>query len=72
MTLRKICLLYQQLMKPVFHPPKEFVSWMGTMQAQIYSMAKWAIILNRIPITMNLYWKQPEDNMKLFYLSPKN
>lgn len=33
----------QQLLNPLFDNPKELVSWMGAVQAQNYSMAKWAV-----------------------------
>lgn len=43
MEIVKVRLLNQQLLNPLFNTPKELVSWMGAMQAQNYSMAKWAI-----------------------------
>jgi hypothetical protein len=33
----------QKIATPEFNTPKEIVKWMGAMQAQDYSMAKWAI-----------------------------
>lgn len=33
----------QQLSRPLFDHPGELVSWMGAIQAQDYSMSKWAI-----------------------------
>ena len=33
----------QQLINPVFNNPKDLVSWMGGIQAQDYTMSKWAI-----------------------------
>ena len=33
----------QQLLNPLFCQPKELVSWLGAMQAQNYSMVKWAV-----------------------------
>jgi hypothetical protein len=33
----------QQICSSVFHSPKQVVHWMGAIQAQDYSMAKWAI-----------------------------
>ena len=36
-------LLNQQLANPLFHSPKELVSWMGAVQAQDYAMVKWAV-----------------------------
>lgn len=36
-------LLNQQLASSVFQTPKELVAWMGAMQAQDYTQAKWAI-----------------------------
>ncbi|MDD3040249.1 winged helix DNA-binding domain-containing protein [Bacteroides sp.] len=43
MNLFTIRLLNQQLLKPQFCHPKELVSWMGAMQAQEYTMVKWAV-----------------------------
>lgn len=43
MNLLTIRLLNQQLLKPQFFHPKELVSWMGAMQAQDYTMVKWAV-----------------------------
>lgn len=43
MDIPKLRLLNQQLSSPLFHSPKELVSWMGAVQAQDYAMAKWAI-----------------------------
>ena len=42
MDIPKLRLLNQQLANPLFHSPKELVSWMGAVQAQDYAMAKWA------------------------------
>jgi len=39
----KLRLHNQQLADPEFKTPKDLVSWMGAMQAQDYSMARWAI-----------------------------
>ena len=33
----------QQLVNPAFDHPKDLVSWMGAIQAQDYTMSKWAI-----------------------------
>lgn len=33
----------QQLANPDFDSPKDLVSWMGAIQAQDYTMSKWAI-----------------------------
>ena len=33
----------QQLVNPAFDNPKELVAWMGALQGQEYSMAKWAV-----------------------------
>ena len=33
----------QQITRPVFTEPEELVEWMGCLQAQDYTMAKWAI-----------------------------
>lgn len=38
-----IRLLSQQLANPEFDNPKELVAWMGAIQAQDYTMAKWAV-----------------------------
>lgn len=38
-----IRMLSQQLAAPCFERPKELVSWMGVVQAQDYTMTKWAI-----------------------------
>ena len=43
MNIPNIRLLNQQLSNPLFREPKELVSWMGAMQAQNYSMVKWAV-----------------------------
>lgn len=43
MKIPNIRLLNQQLLNPQFCTPKELVSWMGAMQAQSYSMVKWAV-----------------------------
>ncbi|MCD7850079.1 MAG: winged helix DNA-binding domain-containing protein [Parabacteroides sp.] len=41
--LTDIRLLSQQLAKPKFKTPQEVVAWMGAIQAQEYTMAKWAV-----------------------------
>ncbi|MCD8042857.1 MAG: winged helix DNA-binding domain-containing protein [Tannerellaceae bacterium] len=38
-----IRLTNQQLGNPLFNDPKELVTWMGAIQAQDYTMVKWAI-----------------------------
>lgn len=43
MNIPNIRLLNQQLLNPQFTHPKELVSWMGAMQAQNYSMVRWAV-----------------------------
>ena len=43
MKISNIRLLNQQLLSPLFSQPKELVSWMGAIQAQNYSMVKWAV-----------------------------
>ena len=43
MTIPNIRLQNQQLLNPLFCQPKELVSWLGAMQAQNYSMVKWAV-----------------------------
>ena len=45
MKIPNIRLLNQQLLSPLFTQPKELVSWMGAMQAQNYSMVKWAAVI---------------------------
>ncbi len=42
-NIRNIRLQSQQLVNPKFTDPKSLVSWMGAIQAQDYTMAKWAI-----------------------------
>jgi len=39
-TLR---LINQQLAAPRFNTPRELTGWMGAMQAQDYTQAKWAL-----------------------------
>lgn len=41
--ISKIRMSSQQLLRPQFSSPKEVVSYMGAMQAQEYTMAKWAV-----------------------------
>jgi hypothetical protein len=41
--ISKTRLISQKIASPEFQSPSELVSWMGAMQAQDYSMAKWAI-----------------------------
>ena len=43
MKIPNIRLQNQQLLNPLFCQPKELVSWVGAMQAQNYSMVKWAV-----------------------------
>ena len=43
MRIPEIRLQNQQLSTPLFRHPKELVSWMGAMQAQDYTMVKWAV-----------------------------
>lgn len=43
MNIPNLRLLNQQLLNPLFNHPKELVSWMGAMQAQNYSMVRWAV-----------------------------
>ncbi len=43
MEITNIRLQSQQLALPVFSQPRELVSWMGAMQAQDYTMVKWAV-----------------------------
>lgn len=44
-TIKNIRLKSQQLSEQTFDTPKEVVSWMGAMQAQDFTMAKWAIAI---------------------------
>lgn len=41
--ITKIRAISQQLEKPQFTNPKDLVAWMGAMQGQDYTMAKWAV-----------------------------
>ena len=43
MRIPEIRLQNQQLSNSLFRHPKELVSWMGAMQAQDYTMVKWAV-----------------------------
>ena len=43
MRIPEIRLQNQQLSTPLFGHPKELISWMGAMQAQDYTMVKWAV-----------------------------
>lgn len=43
MNIATIRLLSQQLQKPAFSEPKDLVAWMGAIQAQEPTMAKWAV-----------------------------
>ena len=63
MNIPNIRLLNQQLSNPLFREPKELVSWMGAMQAQNYSMVKWAVgmrlksaSLSSMADRASLYW----------------
>lgn len=53
MNIPNIRLLNQQLLNPLFREPKELVSWMGAMQAQNYSMVKWAVGASEIGYNSN-------------------
>lgn len=44
-AIKSIRLKSQQLSEQTFDTPKEVVSWMGAMQAQDFTMAKWAIAI---------------------------
>lgn len=52
MKIPNIRLLNQQLLSPLFTQPKELVSWMGAMQAQNYSMVKWAVGMRLKSVTI--------------------
>ena len=41
--ITSIRLVSQQLINPVFDNPKDLVAWMGAIQAQDYTMCKWAV-----------------------------
>lgn len=43
MKVPNIRLLNQQLSAPQFRQPKDLVSWMGAIQAQDYTMVRWAV-----------------------------
>lgn len=43
MNIPQLRLLNQQLLQPLFHSPRELVSWMGAVQAQDFAMMKWAV-----------------------------
>lgn len=41
--IKSIRLASQQLLQPAFEKPEDLVNWMGAVQAQDYTMAKWAL-----------------------------
>jgi len=41
--IARLRLFSQRIKGRAFRSPKEIVSWMGAMQAQDFSMAKWAV-----------------------------
>lgn len=41
--IKHIRLASQQLLQPTFEKPEDLVNWMGAVQAQDYTMAKWAL-----------------------------
>lgn len=41
--VQNIRMASHQLWQPMFHKPEELVNWMGAIQAQDYTMAKWAL-----------------------------
>ena len=59
MNIPNIRLLNQQLLNPLFREPKELVSWMGAMQAQNYSMVKWAVGMRLKSATIQTVEKAP-------------
>ena len=58
MRILEIRLQNQQLSTPLFRHPKELVSWMGAMQAQDYTMVKWAVGM-RLKSPEFKLWKKP-------------
>lgn len=52
MEIATLRLLNQQLLNPEFHSPKELISWMGAMQAQNYSMVRWAVGMRLKSVTI--------------------
>ena len=46
-AIKNIRLTSHQLSEQTYNSPKELVSWMGAMQAQDFSMAKWAIAIRQ-------------------------
>lgn len=61
MNIPNIRLLNQQLINPLFRHPKELVSWMGAMQAQSYSMVKWAVGMRLKSATIQTVEKALKD-----------
>lgn len=52
-TLTNIRMACHQLTEPEFDHPSDLVAWMGAMQAQDYTMSKWAIGLRVKSATLN-------------------
>ena len=70
MNIPNIRLLNQQLLNPLFREPKELVSWMGAMQAQNYSMVKWAVGMRLKSATIQTVEKAlPEDSCDASYVA---
>ncbi|MDH6306590.1 hypothetical protein M2459_003315 [Parabacteroides sp. PF5-5] len=63
-TIRRVRLYNQLLTTCSLKEPQEVVSWMGAMQAQAYSMAKWAIGL-RLPETTDRLVEQAINEGKI-------
>ena len=51
-TLTDIRMACHQLAEPEFGHPADLVGWMGAMQAQDYTMSKWAVGLRLKSATM--------------------
>ena len=56
--ISEIRAINQQLSDPVFKSAKEVAGWMGAMQAQDYSMAKWAFGIRLPEVTENTINKE--------------
>lgn len=56
-----IRLTAQQLLNPRFNSPHDIVSWMGAIQAQDYTMVKWAVALRSESVTLREVDKALEE-----------
>ncbi|WP_294628060.1 winged helix DNA-binding domain-containing protein [uncultured Bacteroides sp.] len=61
MKIPDIRLQNQQLLNPLFRTPKELVSWMGAVQAQNYTMVKWAVGMRLKSATVQTVEKALKD-----------